>query len=110
MTEYQPHRTGFFSQFPFGTFAFAHLDDRVLDSETYLKATHAQQEANGRDTIHLLPTQPHVEIWNTEYYRLHSYAEAQSNENMLSQCSSRSSLRSRGAPSLSTTKIQRRTP
>ena len=62
MAEYQAHETGFFSQFPFGTFTFARLDDRFPDSKTYIKATHAQQAANGCDAIHLLPSQPHVEM------------------------------------------------
>ena len=80
MAEYQAHKTGFFSQFPFGSFAFARLDDRLMDSETYRKATQAQEETNGRDAMDLLPSQPHVEIWNTECYGPHAYADTPSND------------------------------
>ena len=79
MTEYQAQKTGFLSQFPFGTFAFARLDDRLSESEIYLKATQTQQKANGRDAMHLLPTQPHVELWNTECYGPHAYPNPPTN-------------------------------
>lgn len=80
LAEYKAHKTGFFSQFPFGTFAFARLEDRLADSETYVDATRIQQEVDGRDAMHLNPKQPHVEMWNTECYGPHAYADAPSND------------------------------
>lgn len=33
LAQYKADKTGFFCQFPFGTFAFARLDDRLADSK-----------------------------------------------------------------------------
>ncbi|OCL09159.1 GMC oxidoreductase [Glonium stellatum] len=62
--EYQKPHTGFFSQFSFGVFAYARLDERLKDSELWRNA----YRANGRDPMGTLPSQPHVEFWNTECY------------------------------------------
>lgn len=62
--QWKADHTGFFSQFPFGTFAFARLDDRLADSQLWREA----KRAFGRDPMGLLPSQPHVEFWNTECY------------------------------------------
>ena len=62
--QYQKDQTGFFSNFPFGTFAYARLDDRLSDSELWQKA----RRSDGRDPMGLTPQQPHVEFWNTECY------------------------------------------
>jgi choline dehydrogenase-like flavoprotein len=64
MQTYKESRTGFFSQFPFGVFAFARLDDR-LKADKLWQETRA---AAGRDAMGTLPNQPHVEFWNTECY------------------------------------------
>ncbi|TVY87032.1 Oxygen-dependent choline dehydrogenase [Lachnellula willkommii] len=68
LAQYKTNKTGFFSQFPFGTFAFARLDDKLANSTQWQNATHSE----GRDPMGLLPTQPHVEFWNTECYS-HKY-------------------------------------
>lgn len=98
MAEYEAHKTGFFSQFPFGTFAFARLNDRLSDCKAYTDATRIQQEEKerkkggqsasndktpkekGRDGMNLTAQQPHVEMWNTECYGPHAYADTPSND------------------------------
>ena len=62
--EYKVSRTGFFSQFPFGCFAFTRLDDRLQDSPLWQKAS----RTHPRDAMGTLQNQPHVEFWNTECY------------------------------------------
>lgn len=62
--EYKASRTGFFSQFPFGVFAYARLNDRLKDNALWQE--HHRSES--RDAMGTLPTQPHVEFWNTECY------------------------------------------
>jgi choline dehydrogenase-like flavoprotein len=62
--QYKESRTGFLSQFPFGVFAFARLDDRLKDEHLWQKASRSE----GRDAMNTLPSQPHVEFWNTECY------------------------------------------
>lgn len=57
-------KTGFLSTFPFGVFAFARLDDRLNDSDLWKSAPRKP----GRDPMGLAPSQPHVELWNTECY------------------------------------------
>ena len=52
------------SQFPFGSFAYARLDDRLKDSPLWQQALHHK----GLDPMGLKPMQPHVEMWNTECY------------------------------------------
>lgn len=64
MAQWKDSHTGFFSQFPFGAFAFARLDDRLASSPLWQKAS----RTDGRDPMGLLPDQPHVEFWNTECY------------------------------------------
>jgi choline dehydrogenase-like flavoprotein len=64
MQQYKASRTGFLSQFPFGAFVFARLDDRLQDSEIWQRA----DRTNLRDPMGTLKTQPHVEFWNTECY------------------------------------------
>ncbi|PQE33176.1 GMC oxidoreductase protein [Rutstroemia sp. NJR-2017a WRK4] len=64
LAQYKTDKSGFFSQFPFGTFAFARLDDRLADSKIWQNASRSE----GLDPMGLLPTQPHVEFWNTECY------------------------------------------
>jgi choline dehydrogenase-like flavoprotein len=62
--EYKSSRKGFFSQFPFGVFAFARLDDRLKDNALWQEA----QRVGERDAMRTLKNQPHVEFWNTECY------------------------------------------
>lgn len=76
LAQYQKNHTGFFSQFPFGTFAFARLDDRLSDSELWQKASRGE----GRDAIGLTSQQPHVEFWNTECYGPKAYGEVPGND------------------------------
>ncbi|TGO24893.1 hypothetical protein BPAE_0092g00110 [Botrytis paeoniae] len=64
LAQYKTDKTGIFSQFLFGTFAFAHLDYRLADSHLWNSAPRAK----GLDPTGLSPTQPHVEFWNTECY------------------------------------------
>lgn len=64
MAQWEKDHTGFFSQFAFGTFAFARLDDRLADSPLWQEAS----RTNNLDPMGLLPEQPHVEFWNTECY------------------------------------------
>ncbi|KAF7911291.1 uncharacterized protein EAF01_002798 [Botrytis porri] len=64
LTEYQTDKPGFFSQFPFGTFAFARLDSRLSDSPLWNSAPRTKD----LDQMSLSPTQPRVEFWNTECY------------------------------------------
>ncbi|KAI9680403.1 MAG: hypothetical protein M1822_007161 [Bathelium mastoideum] len=66
MARYHADHTGFMSQFPFGTFAFARLDDRLADSPIWQEASRAQPY--GRDAMGLTSSQPHVEFWNMECY------------------------------------------
>ena len=76
LAQYQKDHTGFFSQFPFGTFAFARLDDRLSDSELWQKSPRVQ----GRDPLGLTSQQPHVEFWNTECYGPKAYGEVPGND------------------------------
>jgi choline dehydrogenase-like flavoprotein len=62
--QYKELRTGFFSQFPFGSFAWARLDDRLKDDKLWQEA----RQSADRDAMGTLPSQPHVEFWNTECY------------------------------------------
>lgn len=64
LAEYQATKTGFLSIMPFGTFAFARLDDRLKDSALYQEAY--SKAAAGRDPMGLLPTQANCEIFHTE--------------------------------------------
>jgi choline dehydrogenase-like flavoprotein len=62
--EYKTSRTGFFSQFPFGVFAWTRLDERLKDDKLW----QASRQSNDRDALGTTPSQPHVEFWNTECY------------------------------------------
>ncbi|KAF2649040.1 GMC oxidoreductase [Lophiostoma macrostomum CBS 122681] len=62
--EYRTSRTGFLSQFPFGSFAFARLDERLQGDPLWQAAS----KSDDRDPMHTLKSQPHVEFWNTECY------------------------------------------
>ena len=62
--EYEENHTGFMSQIPFGSFAFARLDKRLEDSQLWKEADRIGE----LDPMGLKPTQPHVEFWNTECY------------------------------------------
>ena len=66
MLQYKTDKTGFFSQFPFGCFAWARLDERLTDSQLWQEAKHSA--ISGRDPMGLTEGQPHVEFWNTELY------------------------------------------
>lgn len=56
--------SGPLSNFPFGAFAFARLDDRLAESEEWKTASRKP----GRDPMGLQPNQPNVEFFNTEAY------------------------------------------
>lgn len=64
MQQYKASRTVFLSQFPFGVFAFARLDDRLKDSSLW----RSSKLPHGRDPMNTLSNQAHVEFWNTECY------------------------------------------
>ncbi len=66
--EYGSTKTGFLSQIPFGTFAYARLDERLKDDKIWQEACARQPKDSGRDGMGTLPSQPHVEFWNTESY------------------------------------------
>lgn len=74
--QYQKDQTGFFSKFPFGTFAYARLDDRLSDSELWQNALRIE----GRDPMGLTSQQPHVEFWNTECYGPKPYGDIPGND------------------------------
>ncbi|KAL2292878.1 hypothetical protein FJTKL_07931 [Diaporthe vaccinii] len=57
-------KAGFLSSFPFGSFGFARLDDRMADSELWKSAPRAA----GRDPMGLTPKQPNIEFFHTECY------------------------------------------
>ncbi|KAL2802594.1 hypothetical protein BJX63DRAFT_106825 [Aspergillus granulosus] len=62
--EYKAHKTGFLSTFPFGSFAFARLDDRLASSPLWTDAPRLP----GRDPMGLTPSQPNIEFFTTECY------------------------------------------
>ena len=78
MAEYEASKTGFFRRFPFGVFAYARVDDRLSDFQVYHPASNGHQEPRNRDAMHLLPNQPHVEMWNTECYGPFPYVDVPS--------------------------------
>ena len=57
-------KEGFLSTFPFGSFAFARLDDRLKDEPLWKNAPRQP----GRDPMGLTPKQPNVEFFTTECY------------------------------------------
>jgi choline dehydrogenase-like flavoprotein len=57
-------KTGFLSSFPFGSFGFARLDDRLADSQLWNSA----HRTPGRDPMRLTPKQPNIEFFHTECY------------------------------------------
>ena len=77
MAQYQENKTGFFSRFPFGTFAFARLDERLSSSELWQAAPNSTYDR--RDAMGLTERQPHVEIWNTECYGPKAFGEEPGN-------------------------------
>ncbi|KAL2857360.1 hypothetical protein BJY01DRAFT_202666 [Aspergillus pseudoustus] len=62
--EYREHKTGFLSTFPFGSFAFARIDDRLASSPLWKNAPRLP----GRDPMGLTPSQPNIEFFTTECY------------------------------------------
>lgn len=76
LAQYQKDQTGFFSKFPFGTFAYARLDDRLSDSELWQEA----RRSEGRDPMGRTSEQPHVEFWNTECYGPKPYGDVPGND------------------------------
>ncbi len=80
MAEYQASKTGFFSQFPFGVFAYARMDERLSDSQIIYPTANGSQTPHDRDAMHLLPSQPHVEMWNTECFGPFPYLETPTND------------------------------
>ncbi|KAH8432005.1 GMC family oxidoreductase [Aspergillus melleus] len=62
--QWKEHKSGFLSTFPFGSFAFARLDDRLKDESLWKTAPREP----GRDPMGLTPKQPNVEFFSTECY------------------------------------------
>lgn len=65
LKEWKESKTGWLAQFPFGSFAFARLDDR-LQSEN--KEWQKYQRKQGRDPMDLTPSQPSLEFFHTVCY------------------------------------------
>lgn len=63
--EWRENRTGWLAQFPFGSFAFARLDDRL--NETNAEWRNYPREP-GRDPMLLTETQPNLEFFHTVCY------------------------------------------
>ena len=61
---WKTQRSGFYSSFPFGSFAYARLDDRLASSPLWNTA----QCLPGRDPMKLTSRQPNVEFFQTECY------------------------------------------
>ncbi|KKY29654.1 putative gmc oxidoreductase [Diaporthe ampelina] len=57
-------KDGFLASFPFGSFGFARLDDRLADSQLWNSAPRTA----GRDPMGLTPKQPNIEFFHTECY------------------------------------------
>lgn len=57
-------KAGFLSSFPFGSFGFARLDDRLADSQLWNSAPRLP----GRDPMGLTAKQPNIEFFHTECY------------------------------------------
>ena len=96
--DYIQHKACYFSQFPFGTFAYARLDERLSNSSLW----NTSQREEGRDPMGLTPQQPHVEIWNTENYSPKAPADLAptSGEHAFGMCVALLSPRSRGQVAL----------
>ncbi|EEQ30407.1 hypothetical protein McanMca71_002300 [Microsporum canis] len=63
-TEWKEKKSGFLSSFPFGSFAFARIDDLLADVPAWKNAPRKE----GRDPMGLTPRQPNIELFNTECY------------------------------------------
>ncbi|ETN38729.1 uncharacterized protein HMPREF1541_06767 [Cyphellophora europaea CBS 101466] len=63
--EWREKKTGWLAQFPFGSFAFARLDDR-LQAEN--KEWQSFERPPGRDPMQLTDTQPNLEFFHTICY------------------------------------------
>ncbi|KAM5520370.1 GMC oxidoreductase [Fusarium oxysporum f. sp. phaseoli] len=61
---WKKQKAGFLSTFPFGILAFARLDQRLADSDVWNEAPRKV----GRDPMGLAPSQPNIELFNTECY------------------------------------------
>ena len=62
--EWKTQKSGFLSTFPFGSFAFARLDERLKDEPLWKNASRQP----GRDPMGLTPSQPNIEFFSTECY------------------------------------------
>jgi len=60
LKRYKKEKTGPLSVFPFGSFAYARLDERLEQYPEWCKAPRKP----GRDAMGLSPSQPQVEFWN----------------------------------------------
>jgi choline dehydrogenase-like flavoprotein len=63
--DYQANKTGPLSEYPFGAFAFARLDDRLKDSSLWKDAVTKQ----GLDPLGMHADQPHVELMHIHVSR-----------------------------------------
>ena len=66
IAQWEKDQSGFMSQFPFGIFAYARLDERLADSPLWQKAK--AERNDGLDPMDLNNSQPHVEFSNVECY------------------------------------------
>ncbi|KAK5065165.1 hypothetical protein LTR84_001001 [Exophiala bonariae] len=65
LKQWKENKTGWLAQFPFGSFAFARLDDR-LDAESAEWRQYPKRA--GRDVMDLTSTQPSLEFFHTVCY------------------------------------------
>lgn len=61
---WKDQKTGVLSTFPFGTFAYTRLDQRLKDDPLWVDSP----RRDGRDPMDLTLKQPNLEFWNTELY------------------------------------------
>lgn len=62
--QWKEERRGALSQFPFGAFAYARLDERLKDEPIWTSAPREQ----GKDPMGLTPAQPNIEFFTTDCY------------------------------------------
>ncbi|KAJ5091229.1 hypothetical protein NUU61_006099 [Penicillium alfredii] len=62
--QWQDYKNGFLSTFPFGSFAFARLDEHLKNEPLWQNAP----RQSDRDPMGLTPKQPNIEFFTTECY------------------------------------------
>ncbi|ETN44414.1 uncharacterized protein HMPREF1541_10595 [Cyphellophora europaea CBS 101466] len=78
LASYAADKSGVFSAFPFGVFAFARLDEQLGSSPLWANAPKHDNTTAAtppRDPTGRLPTQPHIELMHTELYSGHIHGQ-----------------------------------